>query len=97
MVIIISRPKSIIIITCCNSYCFVATIYAARVQHLPPLVRSKGCIDILPVMSFVATIYAARVQHLPPLVRLKGCTADCTTVVILLGNRRWPCGLGMNR
>ena len=24
-------------------------------------------------------------------------TADCTTVVILLGNRRWPCGLGMNR
>ena len=23
--------------------------------------------------------------------------ADCTTVVILLGNRRWPCGLGMNR
>ena len=26
-----------------------------------------------------------------------GYTADCTTVVILLGNRRWPCGLGMNR
>ena len=26
-----------------------------------------------------------------------GNTADCTTVVILLGNRRWPCGLGMNR
>ena len=24
-------------------------------------------------------------------------TADCTTVVILLGNRQWPCGLGMNR
>ena len=24
-------------------------------------------------------------------------TADCTTVVILLGNRRWPCGLGVNR
>ena len=24
-------------------------------------------------------------------------TADCTTVVILLGNRRWPCALGMNR
>ena len=24
-------------------------------------------------------------------------TADCTTVVIVLGNRRWPCGLGMNR
>ena len=23
-------------------------------------------------------------------------TADCTTVVILLENRRWPCGLGMN-
>ena len=24
-------------------------------------------------------------------------TADCTTVVILLGNRWWPYGLGMNR
>ena len=45
-------------------------------------------------LSLVITTDAVAMDYHGP---LNNNTADCTTVVILLGNRRWPCGLGMNR